>query len=169
MTRKPKSIIGFAVLAALFAGCVHKPKIEQAAEAAPPAEAKAPAPAVESPVPTLGAVHFDFDKSVLKPEDRKILGDNYKLLIGHPDWEVRVQGYCDERGSWDYNMALGSRRAEVVARYYEKMGLDGHRISTVSRGKGDPLCTEHNEACWSKNRRATGDIRPPDVKQSSAR
>jgi len=123
----------------------------------PPA---APAPVVVPPAVTppalpekLEAIYFDFDKYVIKPEFRDALKRNAEWLRENPNAKVVVEGNCDERGTNEYNMALGQRRADAAAKYLMDLGIAKDRVSTVSFGEEKPICTESNEACWSKNRR----------------
>ncbi|RME87720.1 MAG: peptidoglycan-associated lipoprotein Pal, partial [Zetaproteobacteria bacterium] len=80
-----------------------------------------------------------------------------KYLADHPEVKVRVEGNCDERGTREYNLGLGQRRADSVKNYLTSHGIAPNRIETISYGEERPVCTEHNEACWAQNRRA--DIR----------
>jgi OOP family OmpA-OmpF porin len=123
----------------------------------PPPEEKAavvPPPPMVPGVDRLGAIYFDFDKYDLKPEARETLKQNADWLAKNPVKKVVVEGNCDERGTNEYNMALGQRRAEAAAKYLKTLGVGAGRISTISYGEDRPLCRESNEACWSKNRRA---------------
>jgi peptidoglycan-associated lipoprotein len=101
----------------------------------------------------LEAIYFDFDKYVIKPEGRDALKRNADWLQQNPGAKVVVEGNCDERGTNDYNMALGQRRADAAAKYLMDLGVTKDRIGTVSYGEEKPICTEKTEACWSKNRR----------------
>jgi len=105
-------------------------------------------------VSKLDAVYFDFDKFTLKPEAREALKKNADWLSKNTDKKVVVEGNCDERGTNEYNMALGQRRADSAAKYLKDLGIAKDRVSTVSYGKERPECKESNEECWSKNRRA---------------
>ena len=86
------------------------------------------------------------------------------MLKEHSDWEALVEGHCDERGTTEYNLGLGQRRAAAVRQYYMTLGLDGGRIATISYGKEQPVCTEHTEDCWAKNRRGVTKVRVPETK-----
>ncbi|OEU80100.1 MAG: peptidoglycan-associated lipoprotein [Desulfobacterales bacterium S5133MH4] len=99
-------------------------------------------------------VHFDFDSSGLLPEAREILRRKARWLRANPDATVIVQGYCDERGTEEYNMALGDRRAWSVKTYLVDLGIAAGRLTTVSFGEEDPIDPGHNEAAWTMNRRA---------------
>jgi peptidoglycan-associated lipoprotein len=103
------------------------------------------------------SVYFPFDVSAVQDADKPILEAHGKYLSEHADRKVRVVGNADERGSNEYNLALGQRRAESVKKMLELGGAKASQIETVSYGEEKPVCTEHNEACWSQNRR--GDIK----------
>ncbi len=99
-------------------------------------------------------VYFDFDKSNIKPEFLDLLTAHAKYLIANPNQKIRIEGYTDERGTWEYNIALGDRRAQSVRRFLLFQGVNPDQISTVSYGEAHAVCNEHNEGCWSQNRRA---------------
>jgi peptidoglycan-associated lipoprotein len=134
----------------------------------------APATAVEQSVPSrypdaktqaridelLGHIqdaYFDYNRHTLNEAAVKTLnGDAQELaqiMSQYPDYRLRIEGYCDERGSAEYNLALGEARAAAAKEYLVTMGVKGDQLSTVSFGKEKQLCDEHDEACWSKNRR----------------
>ncbi len=98
-------------------------------------------------------IHFDFDKYDLKPEARDILKDLGNFLLEHPSCRLLIEGHCDERGSEEYNLALGEKRANAAMNYLASLGVSPKRITTISYGENRPLCQEHNESCWWKNRR----------------
>jgi len=98
-------------------------------------------------------IFFDFDKSQIRNDGREILQEDGQLLRNHPDMKIKIEGHCDERGTVEYNLALGNRRAEAVKHYLMNLGVDAARISVVSYGKEKPFCSEQNEACYKKNRR----------------
>jgi len=98
-------------------------------------------------------IHFDYNDATVRPQDSEILRTNGNWLSAHQQSRVQVEGHCDERGSEEYNIALGARRAQAAKDYLVTLGIAGDRISTISYGKELPLCTEHNEECWSRNRR----------------
>ncbi len=97
---------------------------------------------------------FDTDKSDLAQPARDALTKDAEFLRSYPQVRVSLEGHCDERGSTEYNLGLGQRRAEAAKNYLISLGITGDRIETVSWGKERPFCTEHNEACWQQNRRA---------------
>jgi len=119
---------------------------------APTAPPPAPAPMVEEPS-GLEPVYFDFDKSFIRKDARPALQKAAEYMKKNPDVKIRIEGNCDERGTSEYNMALGDRRAISAKKYLTALGIDANRLSTVSYGKERPTCTEHNEECWQKNRR----------------
>ncbi len=98
-------------------------------------------------------VFFDFDKSELSSEGRQALSTDAQYLQRWTGVLITVEGHCDERGTAEYNLALGQRRAAAVKDYLISLGVDASRVTVVSKGKEDPFCTEHDESCWSQNRR----------------
>jgi peptidoglycan-associated lipoprotein len=105
-------------------------------------------------VPELKPVYFDFDKSVLRPDAADALTNNTTWLKENADTLVLIEGNCDERGTAEYNLALGDRRAKSAMDYLEANGIPKERLSTVSYGKERPVCTENTEECKNQNRRA---------------
>lgn len=104
---------------------------------------------------SLETVYFDFDKSELRKDTMDVLAKNAEALLKKAaDAKIQIAGHCDERGSDEYNLALGDRRAKSVAGYLKKLGVAENRISTISYGKEKPAVDGHDEAAWSKNRRA---------------
>jgi peptidoglycan-associated lipoprotein len=99
-------------------------------------------------------VHFDFDQSELRPEDRAILDAKVPILQANPNVTLRIAGYTDERGSDEYNLALGQRRAATVKRYLIDHGIADARMETVSYGEEHPIAQGSDESAWSQNRRA---------------
>jgi len=102
----------------------------------------------------LADIHFDYDDYTVRSQDGAILQANARWLDKRPALHIQVEGHCDERGSEEYNIALGARRAQAARSYLITLGVGSSRISTISYGKELPLCVEHDEGCWSKNRRA---------------
>jgi peptidoglycan-associated lipoprotein len=98
-------------------------------------------------------IHFDFDKYDIRPGDAEILKENAALLMKNPSVKIQIEGHCDERGTVEYNLALGERRANSAKRYLSSLGLTVNRVSTISYGKEKPLDPGHNEEAWAKNRR----------------
>jgi peptidoglycan-associated lipoprotein len=105
------------------------------------------------PNPNLKSVYFAFDSMKVRPGDAKMLDASVEWLKANPNQLVRIDGNCDERGTNEYNLALGERRAQSAMSYLVSKGIAADRITLVSYGKERPVCTERNEACWSKNRR----------------
>ncbi len=101
----------------------------------------------------LSDIHFGYNDSTIQDQDGSVLRSNASWLQAHPQTKVQVEGYCDERGSEEYNIALGAKRAEAGKEYLATLGISDSRMSTISYGKELPLCTDHDESCWSQNRR----------------
>ena len=97
--------------------------------------------------------YFDLDKADIRSDARAALAKTADFLRNYPQVKVVVEGHCDERGSTEYNLALGDRRAAAVKQYLVSLGIGADRMSTVSYGKEKPFCTESNEDCWQRNRR----------------
>ena len=102
----------------------------------------------------IGDVYFDFDKYELKAEARDRLTKNAAFLRERPEFVITIEGHCDERGTNDYNIALGDRRANAARDFLIDAGIAGNRVNTISYGEERPTCTQSDESCWSKNRRA---------------
>lgn len=158
-----------------FAGC--KPKPAPQIPTPPPAAPATPPPAPQPPAETvpiedeytrlknmdsaaieqmglLADIHFDYDRADLRDQDRSILSQNADTLKKFDFLRITVEGHCDERGSVEYNLALGERRAKAALDYLVSLGVDPGRMKMVSYGKEVPLCQESNEDCWARNRRA---------------
>jgi peptidoglycan-associated lipoprotein len=133
----------------------------------PPAPPPPPevAPQVEDPLAGLSSaelesrglladIHFDYDRAELRDADRQVLATNAEFLKSHDYIKVTVEGHCDERGTVEYNLALGERRAKNAYDYLVSLGVPADRLKTVSYGKEIPLCQESGETCWARNRRA---------------
>jgi peptidoglycan-associated lipoprotein len=118
---------------------------------APPAPAP---PATYAPVAELADIHFDFDRSDIRPGDARILERNAEWLLANPDRLILIEGHCDERGTNAYNLALGDRRAQATREFLAGRGVSAGRMMIISYGEERPQCTERDEACWSKNRRS---------------
>jgi peptidoglycan-associated lipoprotein len=99
-------------------------------------------------------IYFDYDRYDVRPSDAVALKTDADFLSAHPSFKVVISGHCDERGSEEYNISLGSNRADGVRDQLVKLGIAGDRIKTISYGKEKPFCTESNEQCWKQNRRA---------------
>jgi peptidoglycan-associated lipoprotein len=149
--------------------------------AAAPAATPAPAPRASQPVQQAAAstpsrlpdaatrariqdllnriqdAYFDYNKHTLRPDAEAALKTDAQTLADiikqYPDFKLTVEGYADERGSDEYNMALGDARAKQTKEYLSNLGLPGNQLATISYGKERPICTDHDEDCWQKNRR----------------
>jgi peptidoglycan-associated lipoprotein len=98
-------------------------------------------------------IQFTFDQYDLTEEARRILTENSTVLVAHANVVIQIEGHCDERGSNEYNLALGEKRAASAKLYLTKLGVQANRLSTISYGEEMPVDSGHNEAAWSKNRR----------------
>jgi peptidoglycan-associated lipoprotein len=173
---RPWLAIPALVVVLLAVGCARRPATTQASAPVPsgavvgaraggeqaPRKAAAPSGAVTvrpAPrefvgIPELEDVHFDFDKYDIRPDDASILDTNAAWLRANGNQLILIEGHCDERGTNEYNLALGERRAKAALNYLTSRGVRASRMTIISYGEERPLCTEHGEACWSKNRRA---------------
>jgi peptidoglycan-associated lipoprotein len=102
----------------------------------------------------LGEIHFELDKADLREGDRAVLSKNADVLKKFDFLKVTLEGHCDERGTVEYNLALGERRAKAAYDYVVSLGVPADRLKTVSYGKEIQVCNDANEACWQRNRRA---------------
>lgn len=163
-------VFAFAASMMTLNSCAKKQvKADEAAPArpavsAPPSAAPrpAPAPAEDPEAKRLAgevrgfeaeAVYFDFDKSDLKPAARATLEKKAGWLRTNSQYKLRIEGHCDERGTVEYNLALGERRAKSAQKYLTALGISADRISTISYGEERPADPGHNETAWAKNRR----------------
>jgi peptidoglycan-associated lipoprotein len=110
--------------------------------------------------PALRDITFDLDRYEIRPQDRAVLDGNAQWLKANAGALVLIEGHADERGTDEYNLALGERRARTVRDYLVSAGVDVSRITVVSYGEERPLCTERTEACWARNRRAHFLVKP---------
>jgi peptidoglycan-associated lipoprotein len=140
----------------------------------PTATAPDPAPAqaqVKDPKPvgvalSLESIYFDTDRAQLRPEAREMLKRYGEQILSHPEWGVlTIEGHCDERGSDEYNLALGERRAAVVERYLLDLGVPASRLNIRSFGEEKPAVAGHDEGAWRYNRRS--EITSPSFKSAS--
>jgi peptidoglycan-associated lipoprotein len=130
-------------------------------ESAPPARSNQPDAATRARIDQLLAriedAYFDYNEHSLRPDAVKALqSDSSELrdiLKDYPHYKLTIEGYCDERGSAEYNIALGEKRAESAKDYLVQVGIPAGQLAVVSYGKEKPVCEEHDEACWQKNRR----------------
>jgi peptidoglycan-associated lipoprotein len=172
-----------SALAVAAAGCHKKvaaappappPPPPAAAPVTPPPPAPPPPPPAPAPTPRplseeevfarksvdqlntekpLGDVYFELDRADIQDEGRSVLQKDADWMRRWTTTQVTIEGHCDSRGSAEYNLGLGSRRATAVKDYLVSLGVPAGRLMTTSRGKEQPLCTDENESCWSQNRR----------------
>jgi peptidoglycan-associated lipoprotein len=120
----------------------------------------APAPTEFVAIEALKDIHFDFDRYDIRPGDAQILDENAKWMKRNPNFAVLIEGPADERGTNEYNLALGERRAKAAMNYLVSQGVAAGRFTIISYGEERPQCTEKNEACWSRNRQAHFLVKP---------
>ena len=171
------AVLALSVAALMSLGCAKKQTVKSEGAQAPsaaapsavaeaPAKEAPPAPAAGIPAPPPGIavteekrsqfddIRFDFDKSEVKPEGRKTCQAVADYLKKNPKAMILIEGHCDERGTAEYNIALGERRATAVMTYLVSLGVPKGALSTVSFGKEKPLDPGHDDGAWAKNRRA---------------
>jgi peptidoglycan-associated lipoprotein len=184
----PRLLISSVAMASLMIGCARQPATTQTSAPAPvgapatvtpPPAAVTPTPSRPSPVPAVPApgktrpipaqfthvsdvadIHFDFDRHEVRPTEVTILEANARWLHQQPDHLLLIEGHCDERGTTEYNLALGERRAKAAMNYLVSRGVRADRITIVSYGEDRPTCTERSEPCRTKNRRAHFKVKP---------
>jgi len=108
---------------------------------------------VARPECSLDAVYFDFDAFSIRSDMRRLLQQNYDCLKSRPDYRIRIEGHCDERGTEEYNLALGENRARAVRDFLRDMGIDSSRMEIISYGEARPADPGHGDSAWSRNRR----------------
>ena len=167
----PLRLLAAVSIVASVAACASHPKPPpappppRAAEAPPPPEAAAPPEGAVSSAPLPGTVqdfvinvgdrvYFDFNEATIRSDAEPVLAGQARWLERYPDVRVRIEGNCDERGTREYNFALGARRADAVKSFLVDHGVDSGRISTISYGKERPIDPGHDEAAWAKDRNA---------------
>lgn len=166
MTKRSLSLVTLAILiiASLpqFGGsCKKKDQQVPPPVVQPPVTQDTTSRPVEPPPPPkqmlqetqFQTIYFDFDKYNLRPDAKAALDANLALLQEYPDVVVKIEGHCDERGTTEYNLALGDRRARAAMDYMTTMGISAGRLSVISFGEERPAMTGSNEGAWSKNRR----------------
>ncbi len=168
MNKRIFMLSAMGIMALSLTGCPPKkqikteePKLEEQAK---PAEEPSLRGKDYKEMADISTIYFDLDQASLRADARDTLGKNYQSLKDHPDWEVLVEGHCDERGTTEYNLGLGQKRAASVRQYYIRLGMNGGKIATISYGKENPACTDHTEDCWSKNRRGVTKVRAAEAK-----
>ncbi|MBI3752583.1 MAG: peptidoglycan-associated lipoprotein Pal [Deltaproteobacteria bacterium] len=127
------------------------PSEEKIMQAEKPKEAVAEA---KPEMKGLQDIFFDYDRFYIRDDAKPALEENAKYLKANKNGSIVIEGHCDERGTSEYNMALGERRAQSVRKYLTDLGIDPAKISTISYGKEKPFCADHTEQCWQENRRA---------------
>jgi len=153
----------------ILAGCTTKPAATstEPPPAGPPTGAETgpvtesniiPGSAQDLRVNVGDTVHFDYDRYDLHDQERGILQRQAAWLQKYPQVRVSIEGHCDERGTREYNLALGARRANAVKEYLVSLGVSAARVDTISYGKERPICTESTEDCWAQNRRGVTTI-----------
>lgn len=166
---KFSSTLKFAALAAvlLLGACTHK---QEAVNTAPPPAPPPPAPqqqvtssiipgsAQDFKVNVGDTVHFALNQYNIEDNDKNTLNKQAAWLARYPSVRLIIEGHCDERGTREYNLALGARRANAVKEFLVAQGVSAGRLETVSYGKERPICTESNEECWAQNRRGVSVI-----------
>jgi len=173
MKRKIQLFIIFCLAASLISfssGCTNKKRIaeeaaaaeaarkraeEEAAAAKKRAEEEAAIRLLEQQVSAFESekIYFDYDKADLKPEAQAVLESKAKFLSANSSYSVTIEGNCDERGTNEYNLALGERRADAAKKFLASLGVSEGRITTVSYGEEKPVASGHDESAWSQNRR----------------
>lgn len=165
MNKRVRFILAALICTLGIAACAKK---QETKPAPPPAQTAPPPPAKPQPVQSSGftpadlesnpclrqrTIYFDFDKSTIKPQFDSIIACHAKYLQDRPNAQVRLEGNTDERGTRSYNLGLGERRAKAVESALEADGASADQITVISYGEERPVCREHTEACWAKNRR----------------
>jgi len=161
--KRTKLIIGIAVIVLFLTdGCAKKiettqmivtpPKLKQQAVIASNPTTKEQPKSIPSPV-KLEDIFFAFDKALLTSSDRQQLDKDILWINENSYAKITIEGHCDERGTGEYNLVLGERRAASAKKYLESAGIDPTRIKTISYGMERPFCKQHNEQCWQQNRR----------------
>ena len=163
-----KTSLAALLVAGLAAGCASQSSQESSPAPAPaptafgstpsarpaPGASVAGVPSRASAMPQARSVYYEFDRSEIRADSAKIVDANAQYLRDHPDLKVKVEGNADERGSREYNLALGQRRADAVSQRMTILGIPADRIETVSYGKEKPKASGHDESAWSENRRS---------------
>ena len=127
------------------------PAVEEVTES--PVVEESPAMTEAAPIELMD-IYYDFDKYTIKAEMRSVLNANFAALQAEPDAEILIEGHCDERGTVEYNLALGQKRANSARDYMISLGMSASQVSTISYGEEMPQAAGHNEAAWAQNRRA---------------
>lgn len=157
-------VLGLALIALVIASCggpKDEPIVEEPVQVVEEPVVTEPEPEPEPPPPPpkmkesqLKTVYFDFDKFNLRSDAKADLDYNFNLMNEFPDAIIKIEGHCDERGTVEYNLSLGEKRAKAAMDYLTGLGINPARLSIISYGKERPVDPGHNEAAWAKNRRA---------------
>ena len=159
------AILSFALAAGLAAGCAKKaveapptpppaPPQAESPPTPPPAPPEPPAPPPAETRVEFEPVYFDFDSFALRDDARRALDQNARVLRDNSGARITIEGHCDERGTVEYNQALGEKRAQAARDYLVAAGIDDSRIQIISYGKERPSADGHDESAWQQNRRA---------------
>ncbi|MFC1521420.1 OmpA family protein [Elusimicrobiota bacterium] len=159
-----------AILIFTIMSCTKKPVIKQEGITKSAGQEEGTLPDIEASIrgkdftniTELKSVLFDFDQAYLMETTRRALETNADFLKDHPTIEIRIDGHCDERGTNEYNVGLGQRRARAVRAYYMSLGIPPNRMGTLSWGEEKSACREPSEACWRENRRVDTLVRAPE-------
>jgi len=175
MKREVGFLVACLTIVVIASATACKPKAPKTVAEERPAAAPTPAPAAPpraTPPPArnedvlsgdladinrrgyLKDAFYDYNQATLREGDRNTLSADADWLKRYPSVQILIEGHCDERGTSEYNLALGDRRANAAKEYLSSLGVDASRIRTVSYGKERPFCTESAESCWQQNRRA---------------
>jgi peptidoglycan-associated lipoprotein len=160
---RQRSFIRIAILPIAAASLVTGMACSKKPTETPPAtnsrdfnEGRSTAPETLGPQrsPDLKTIYFDFDRSDIRSDQQSVLRGNAEAIQKHTDWKlITIEGNCDERGTEEYNLALGDRRATSAKSYLANLGISGTKLTTVSLGASQPAVAGHDEAAWAKNRR----------------
>ena len=154
MTVTPAGSVNYAITATGPGGSANA-NVRVTVNPPPPPPAAAPQPSIEDLFSrSVQDAFFDLDKADIRGDARDALMKTAQFLRSYPQVKVNLEGHCDERGSTEYNLALGDRRAQAAKDFLVSLGIAGDRMQTVSYGKERPFCMDHNDACWQQNRRA---------------
>ncbi|TMQ48600.1 MAG: peptidoglycan-associated lipoprotein Pal [Candidatus Eisenbacteria bacterium] len=148
------AVLSLALIAGFAASCAKKAKEAPPTPPAPPPTPPPPPPAPEPTKVEFEPAFFDFDSYKLRDDARSVLGHDARVLRENGDVHVTIEGHCDERGTVEYNQALGEKRAQAARDYLVAAGIDASRIQTISYGKERPFAEGHDESAWQQNRRA---------------
>ena len=160
-----KLLLLFLSLTAAWTACAPRTQVKKPPLEPTPAEEEAAAQELDIrgtefvSTPELATIYFEFDQFDLTPQARTALAKNAEILKRSQKLEILTEGHCDEKGTVEYNLALGQKRAKTVRDYYRRLGIKPSRIATLSYGEEKPACTEPTEECWIKNRRVETKVR----------